>query len=292
MYGALSDMMIVLGSSGEVGRLLVGHWHRASAGVVLQYRNNDPPEAQLPSLRWDPDGGPVALADWIQVQGTPLAMVVLAGVTPRSGRDLALNTRIAETCLAAAKAVGIERVLVASSSAIYGDHLDRPYRETDATRPVNAYGAAKLEMELACARWSSALEVVCLRIGNLAGADALLRQAYLPERPEIQLDRFADGTTPLRSYIGPGTMAAVLTDLATHDGPLPPTLNLAAPNPVEMGALADAAGLPWRPRNRDDTKGQAITLDCARLWGLLPVPERASDPAEMVAQINLSRKMP
>ena len=216
-------------------------------------------------------------------------MAVLAGVTPRSGRNVVQNTRIAETCLAAAKAVGIERVLVASSSAVYGDQLDRPFRETDCVRPANAYGAAKLAMENACARWSSALEVVCLRIGNVAGADALLRQAYLPTRPDILLDRFADGTTPLRSYIGPGTMAEVLMDLATHDGPLPSVLNLAAPLPVEMSALADAAGLLWRARDRCDTKGQSITLDCTRLWGLLGAPERASDPTEMVAQINLPR---
>lgn len=290
--GQSRDIMIVVGSSGEVGRLLVTHWRRASTPVVLQYRNNDAPDPQVFSLRWDPDGGVTALADWIEAHDIPSAMLVLAGVTPRSGRDLTLNTHIAETCLAAAKEVGIERVLVASSSAVYGDELDRPFRETDATRPVNEYGAAKLEMEQACVRWSSALEVVCLRIGNVAGADALLRQAYLPERPEILLDRFADGTTPLRSYIGPGTMAAVLTGLATHDGPLPSALNLAAPRPVEMGALADAAGLPWRPRNRSDTKGQSITLECAQLWGLLEEPERASEPPEMIAQINLSRTKP
>ena len=284
--------MIVVGSSGEVGRLLVTHWRRASTSVVLQYRNNDLPDPLVLSFRWDPDGGVTALADWIKAHDRPSAMLVLAGVTPRSGRDLTLNSQIAETCLAAAKSVGIGRVLVASSSAVYGDELDRPFKETDATRPVNAYGAAKLEMEQACARWSAALEVVCLRIGNVAGADALLRQTFLPKRPDILLDRFADGTTPLRSYIGPGTMAGVLIDLAKYGGPLPFALNLAAPKPVEMGALADAARLPWRPRNRSDTKGQSITLDCAQLWRLLEAPERVSDPAEMVAQINLSRTKP
>lgn len=288
----LRDMMIVVGSSGEVGRLLVPHWQRADADVVLQYRTGDPPSAALTALHWDPDDGPAVLADWLGEHDTPSSMVVLAGVTPRSGRDLTLNTRIAETCLAAAKAVGIGRVLVASSSAVYGNHLDRSFHESDTPLPVNAYGAAKLDMEIACTRWSSALEVVCLRIGNVAGADALLRQALFPVSTEVMLDRFADGKSPLRSYIGPGTMADVLMDLAIYDGALPSVLNLAAPDPVEMGALAEAAGLRWQARNRNDTKGQSITLNCGRLWSLLGAPECASDPAEMVAQINVSRTKP
>lgn len=217
MHVPLHDMVLVVGSSGEVGRLLVAHWRRASAPVVLQYRNYDPPDPQLPSLRWDPDGGQIALADCSEVHDTPSAIVVLAGVTPRSGRELALNTRIAETCLAAAKTVGIERVLVASSSTVYGDQLDCPFRETDATRPANAYGAAKLEMEKACMRWSSALAVVCPRIGDVDGVDALLRQACLPEHLEVLLDHFADGTTLRRVYIGPATMSDGLMDQFTYD---------------------------------------------------------------------------
>ena len=285
-------MLLVVGSSGAVGQLMLPHWRLAKAPVVIQYRNGSRPHYSLQALNWNPDDGAGALEDWISAQGhPPRAMLVLAGVTPRSGRDLHLNTQIAETCLAAAQSAGVGRVLVASSSAVYGDHLSRSFSETDHPIPVNAYGEAKLEMERACARFSEALEVVCLRIGNVPGADAVLSRTLQPELPETFLDQFADGGTPERSYIGPGTMADSLVKLGALEQKLPPVLNLAAPAPVQMGALADAAGLSWHGRARSDTKGQSITLDCARLWSFLSAPLNASDPAEMVAQLNFSRSI-
>lgn len=280
--------MLVVGSSGEVGQLMSPHWRRSMAPLVLQYRRGPAPAPGLRSLRWNPDNGSSDLVDWIRVQShPPQAMLVMAGVTPRSGRDLQLNTQIAENCLSAAKEVGIRRVLIASSSAVYGDHLSRPFSEIDTPVPVNAYGVAKLAMEKACARWSPEIEVVCLRIGNVAGADAVLRQCFKPEPSEMFLDQFADGRTPERSYIGPGTLSEVLVELASLKEELPSVLNVAAPNPVQMGMLANAARLPWRERARSDTKGQSITLDCTRLCELLPTVAHVSDPAEIVAQLNL-----
>lgn len=282
-------MIIVVGSSGEVGQLMRPHWRHLSSPVVLQYRNGISGDYGLKSLRWNPDNGASELIDWVSAQShVPRVMLVLAGVTPRSGRDLSLNTRIAETCLTAARSVGIGRVLVASSSAVYGAHLSKPYSETDHPNPVNAYGASKLAMETACARFSEVMEIVCLRIGNVAGADALLRQALNSKPRDVLIDKFPCGGSPVRSYIGPGTMAETLIKLAAVEETLPPVLNFAAPAPVQMSALADAAGLVWREQPRNDTEGQFITLDTTRLWRLLPVPTKASDPAEMVAQLKMN----
>jgi nucleoside-diphosphate-sugar epimerase len=148
-------------------------------------------------------------------------------------------------------------------------------------------------MEKACARWSTPdMQITCLRIGNVAGADALLAQARGRDSADILIDRFDDGGTPLRSYIGPGTLADALMRLAEYPATLPPVLNVAAPVPVEMGVLADAAGLHWRPRATEQGQAQRITLDCTRLWSLLPVSPRAADPADMIAQLDLSRKVP
>lgn len=208
----------------------------------------------------------------------------------RSGGDLSLNRAIAEACLGAARNLGIPRVIVASSSAVYGDYLDRPFVEEDDPRPVNPYGSAKLDMERACDRWVGAgLEVSRLRIGNVAGADALLSQLGGLGHEKTRIDRFQDGTTPLRSYIGPGTLAEILLELARHPGRLPGILNVGAPEPVQMGTLADAAGLPWQPRQKTSLRGRRITLDCDRLWSLLPRQPRASDPSEMIRQITCSR---
>jgi len=283
--------IIVVGASGAVGRLLVPHWRNTGVQVALQVRRTPPGWNKSCCFRWDPDIGPDALERWVSKNGASSCMIILAGVTPRSGRDMSLNAQIAETCLDAARRVGTPRAIVASSSAVYGDYLDRPFTELDDPRPANEYGRAKLAMERACERLSRpAFQVTCLRLGNVAGADALLSQVGASESKQILIDQFADGGTPLRSYIGPGTLADALLQLASYDEPLPPVLNVAAPAPVEMASLANAAGIRWHPRPRPEWSGQRITLDCARLWGMLSPPSGISEPREMLRQLEASGK--
>jgi len=281
--------IVVVGASGAVGTLLIPHWQKSAVPVLLQYRGSDSPWAKSESLKWNCDTGVDALERWKQQHGPISSMIVLAGVTPRSGSDLSLNTTIAEKCLHAAHACRIPRVMIASSSAVYGDHLDRPFAEGDEPRPVNPYGIAKLEMERACERLSAPdITITRLRIGNVAGADALLSQIRQPQERGLSIDRFEDGGTPLRSYIGPGTLAEALARLARLPVPLPDVLNVGAPDPVEMGNLADSAGLRWLPVPKTGNRGQRITLNCERLWSLVPCQPNASDPNEMVHQLTLS----
>jgi hypothetical protein len=59
---------------------------------------------------------------------------------------------------------------------------------------------------------------------------------------KLQLDVFEGGGTPLRSYIGPQSMARVLVSLLRSPGPLPVALNIAAPHPAPWAR--------WRRRRR------------------------------------------
>jgi nucleoside-diphosphate-sugar epimerase len=141
-------------------------------------------------------------------------------------------------------------------------------------------------MELACAPWrDKGIDLCFLRIGNVAGADALLMNvaSAAPDAP-IAIDLFADGRGPLRSYIGPRSMAAVLWSLCRHEGPLPPVLNLAAPVPVHMEELATAAGHPWSGRNASGQGHQTITLNCNQLTEIHSFDRGESTPAEMIRQ--------
>jgi NAD dependent epimerase/dehydratase family enzyme len=118
-----------------------------------------------------------------------------------------------------------------------------------------------------------------LRIGNVAGADALLTNMARP----LVIDQFADGRGPLRSYIGAQSLARVLQTLAGRDG-LPEVINVAAPMPVEMADLAQTAGLDWAYRAASVTAVQSITLDSAVLDGLYRFEAAESSAADMVAQ--------
>lgn len=277
--GQAARNWLLVGSSGRIGRMLSRHWKACppiEARIVLQAR--EPAKA---ALSWSPLDGPLPAQ-----RGSFDAMIVLAGVTPGPGADLSLNIALADACLAAAHEAAIPRVLLASSSAVYGVHGDRPFAEGDNPQPVNDYGRAKLAMEAACTAWrAKGLEICYLRIGNVAGADALLLNArQVSVDNPLRIDRFSDGGGPVRSYIGPATMARVLESLADAPNPLPDILNLAAPRPVSMSALAEAAGLPWTWKSAPVTAFQYITLACDRLEGLHAFDPADSTPAAMVSQ--------
>ena len=283
--------VLVLGGTGRIGTMLRRFWsHDVAQGTDLTfiYQTRHPQNASDGDLVWDILA---PLPDRLIRQAPFDCMIVLAGIVPRAGADLALNIALGQASLEAASRLGIPRVLLASSSAVYGTSGDAPLSEEDPCDPVNAYGRAKLAMEDACRAQARrlGLELCALRIGNVAGADALLLNgAALEQGARLQIDRFTDGGTPVRSYIGPHSLGRVLLTLLRSGTRLPGTLNIAAPRPVSMGALAQAAHLPATLHPVQETAHQYITLDCTRLAALHRFDPAEADPGEMVRQWQAS----
>ena len=121
----------------------------------------------------------------------------------------------------------------------------------------------------------------CLRIGNVAGADALLLNAG---NDGLMLDQFASGGFPVRSYIGPLGLARALESLVKFPSSLPHHINLAAPTPVSMKDLAQAAGLAWRPVAAPPNAHESITLDCGALSHIHAFDDHDTSPARMVQE--------
>ena len=73
--------------------------------------------------------------------------------------------------LVAAKDCGVRRVVFASSSAIYGDSIDMPLRETVTPRPLSPYAVTKLASEHYCRVFHEVygMETVALRYFNVFG---------------------------------------------------------------------------------------------------------------------------
>lgn len=279
---AVRPLWVLTGASGRVGRMLMRHWLRhppSGVRIVPQYRS-----ASGPGLVWSPVDGPDDLVQWARQQGGVAGLIMLAGVTPGPGKALDGNAALAKAAVSAARAAGVPRLLVASSSAVYGAGKGLPMAETAPTVPVNDYGRAKLVAEAACAN-APDLDLCCMRIGNVAGADMLLMNVpkARPDSP-LRLDRFADGGGPVRSYIGPATLARVLESLALQQDDLPPVLNIGAPQPVAMQDLLDAAQAPYAMLSAPASAFQHITLDCTKLATLHDFAPEDSDPATMVAQ--------
>lgn len=278
--------VLVIGATGRVGRMLRRQWNAAPPrGIALTYqaRHGD-------DLTWDAADGPAALA----AHGPFDRLLVLAGVTPtqgtNSGADVAQNAVIAGACHAAAVQMGAAHMLLASSSAVYGTAQNHPYSEADTPAPTSDYGKAKLQAERILA---GGTPVCALRIGNVLGADALmLNAAKATAGAPLQLDRFADGHGPLRSYIGPATLAKVLETLLHAGEILPNVLNIGAPAPVGMQTLLETDDIPYAMRPPPPSAVQSITLDCGALAALHPFDPDASAARHMLQQWHELRDAP
>ena len=276
---------LVLGATGRIGTgfqqlAQSGHWPgpppvwQARRGAALLSGT---------SLDWDiltaPQPDP----------GHCHGIICLAGVI---NGDLALNTALALAAIDFSRVTGCGPVLLCSTAAVYGP-ADSAVTEQAVCHPQSDYGRAKLVMEQVVADklrdlGARAPAVCILRIGNVAGADALLGAAG---RGRVGLDQFDDGHGPERSYIGSLDLARImvqLIDRLRHPLTVPPVLNVAAPRPVRMAALLQAAGADWNWRPAPVHALRRMVLDTTKLDSL-DMPFALSDhPAELIRQSRLA----
>jgi UDP-N-acetylglucosamine/UDP-N-acetyl-alpha-D-glucosaminouronate 4-epimerase len=107
------------------------------------------------------------------------------GSVPRSVQDPltsgAVNVEGTLNVLLAARDEGVQRVVFASSSSIYGNQPELPLRESMAPDPISPYGVAKLAAERYCVSFSRvyhSFETVVLRYFNVFGPRQDPRSQY------------------------------------------------------------------------------------------------------------------
>jgi len=98
--------------------------------------------------------------------------------------------------LEAARRELVRRVVLASSSAVYGDH-DGPVAEDAASRPMSPYASSKLAMEELARLYTSAmgLQTVCLRFFNVYGPRQDVHSPYAAVIP-LFIEGLLDGRPP------------------------------------------------------------------------------------------------
>ncbi|QBY01989.1 NAD-dependent epimerase/dehydratase family protein [Rhodophyticola sp. CCM32] len=260
-----------------MGRMLQWGWqNRADLDVTWQTRRSPP--AAPGWITCDPLAEPWALQQAIAGKD---AVVVLAGVVPRRSGPMSDNTRLALAALDAATDSGAH-LFLCSSAAVYG-RASTPCHEEKTPHPETLYGQSKLKMEQAAYAKGGAF--TCLRIGNVAGADALLGPMNAGPVP-VTLDRFADGRSPRRSYFGPASFAHALADLILCLGTrtLPRIVNFAPPDAVEMADFLVRARIPWAWRPAPDTAVPQLELDTSRLMGLIPLAPETGTAERLLAE--------
>src|SRR5207302_2342707 len=115
-----------------------------------------------------------------------------AGVRKSWGHDFAIytvsNIEATQVLLeAVAHSPGIERVVYASSSSVYGDNVAMPMREDALPQPVSPYGVTKLAAEQLCYLYqvNHGVPAVSLRYFTVYGPR---------QRPDMGFHRFLRAT--------------------------------------------------------------------------------------------------
>lgn len=268
--GVRTKRILVLGSTGRVGRLLRLAWaQQPPKGIEMILQSRD-----ASGVTWQP-GQPVPF-------GPVDAVIALWGVTHGDAQALAMNAKLAIEAQRVGAQCGAARVLHCSSVAVYAPK-DGLLAEADPTAPTNPYGLAKLDMEQAL-QMATGPQHTCLRIGSVAGAESLaasMRRSWDEAAETLTLDRFADGKGPARSYIAPTDLARVMVTLALAEE-LPPVVNVGAPRPIRMETILQAASHSMQWRQAPTGARQFAAMDCGLLATLVPLPPQASDPTHIV----------
>ncbi|MBI4354221.1 MAG: NAD(P)-dependent oxidoreductase [Candidatus Omnitrophica bacterium] len=186
--------VVVTGASGFIGRAVCAELAARGVSVMGVGRSADP-----------------------EIRGVPYVRV--AGYEefrpPRNARclHLACSTRFREgsmethpDCFEAVQLVrailhqGYDRVVLASSALVYGDHVPRPRREDEPVQPTGAYARMKLAVEtevLACRQ-------TVARLSNVYGPRMQTGTALsdiLQQLPDSAAPLRVRDTSPVRDYL-------------------------------------------------------------------------------------------
>lgn len=265
---------VLLGANGRLGQVIRAFW---SDGDLVPVARTAAPGARPVEILADADG----LRDVLAQSGAVICMAGVTDAAVRVGAAMSDNVDLALATIEAAHAAGAGRVFVASSAAVYG-RQSGALAEDAALDPLTDYGRAKRDMEQASLALGETLgqPVTALRIGNVAGVDAILGGW----QTGMRIDQLPGGRTPARSYIGVRGLVQVLQNL-TQLPDVPPVLNIAQPGVIEMGALLDAANLPWTPRPAPEGVIPEVSLSTQLLSRYVDLQK--ATPADLVAEWRL-----
>jgi len=204
---------------------------------------------------------------------------------PRSFEDpeatFSTNIGGAEAVVAAARAMGVRRVVVASSSSVYGDSGPPVRREADPPAPLSPYAESKLAAERIClaAARDGGPEVVCLRYFNVYGPRQDPSSPYAAAIPRF-VRCFLRGVRP--QVFGDGEQTRDFTYVVDIvDGTL---------------AAMSASGAPGRVINLGAAGRISVNRLVALIRGLVGSrleadhgPPRPGEPRHSVADVALAR---
>jgi nucleoside-diphosphate-sugar epimerase len=265
---------VVTGAAGFIGstlcaRLVAEGWSVVGVDAFTDYYDPAVKRRNIEELDGHP-GFRIVEADLAAIDLPPLlagadAIFHLAaqpGVRSSWADGFALydeaNIRVTQRLLEAARALPLTRLVVASSSSVYGNPARVPTEETDPLRPFSPYGVTKLAAEHLCRAYAD----------NFGVAVSILRYftVYGPrQRPDMATHRLIEAArrgTPFPLY-GDGSQ---IRDFTFVDDVVAANL-LAVSSPGALGATINVAGgSSTRLRDLVEMVGAAVGRDVPVEW--------------------------
>lgn len=225
------------------------------------------------------------------------SQIVVSESVKDPGKYYRANTAATLTLLEAMRDHKVGPLVFSSTAAVYGEPLYTPIDEQHPTNPLNPYGRSKLMVEHMLADFASAYgqKYIALRYFNAAGADPQARigerhdpethliplalQAITGKRPPLQLfgqDYDTPDGTCIRDYIHVDDLASahILAINHLNNGGESAVFNLGSNHGYSVDEVIQTAA---------KVTGKHVPLTYA--------PRRAGDPATLVADASLAKKV-
>jgi len=235
---------------------------------------------------------PHALADALDNAGVVFHLAAQASA-PLSIQDPArtfdVNVEGARRVADAARAAGAQRLIIASSSAVYGDG-EPPMRENSETRPLSPYAASKVADEAIVAAWANSMGLpgVSLRLFNVYGPRQRADGPYAAVVTAFA-NRVLDGKPPIIHGDGSQTRDFV------HVRDVVRAFLLAGAS--ELKPMGEVVNVGSGVTTRIDELASVLS-ELARERGVMPVPEsaehapaRPGDPKHSIADTARCRAL-
>jgi len=212
--------LLVTGGAGYIGSIVAKHLLEAGHEVVVFDNLENGHRAAVPSGAELVEGD-LLDRDAVGKVVTPdldgalhfAALALVAESVSHPERYYRTNVGGTLNLLEAMNGAGVRRLVFSSTCAVYGEPDETPIHETVVPRPVNAYGASKLSVDLMIGDFCHAhgLGAVSLRYFNVAGASDGLGEDHDPETHLIP--------NVLRAALGAASEVNIYgTDYPTDDG--------------------------------------------------------------------------
>lgn len=278
----MSGNSLILGAGGMLGSMLRCHLKvRGQDSLFFQSRF----DSTDISLVWHLGFTEFSVLERFILEKNIKKIVMLYGGRVATDSDNGIDLELIESCFEVFHKANIEKVLVASSAAVYADKDGEIYSEDDPISDYGAYQKEKVNLEALSKTFSDKFEdLLLMRLSNVLGADSLTKLFVYSKNHDFLLNKYKNGFLK-RSYLSPSSFAHVIHELLYLDCKLPRVMNISTYQELSMDQILNGLGVSFREKTIQSA-GRNVILDTSLLESLFELPSEYSDVNFALADLN------